>query len=224
MLFHSNLPWQVWNILYDRRKIEETGLFFADNRIIFAEDLYFTTCSIAKADRILSIPDCLMRHQVRVDSLSGNYGSDLAHTTLRLGQMSANAKASLAWMEKAGGCDAILEKSHLMHYYFVRHELRRSDRLFRGIPAEKEREILLADLRKYGQEAFFARQMQALFANRRDLRGVGSVVSRRREPNLARYLIDGRTQRFLAVRMLCHAATGLWHIVRPLYEKCRRRK
>lgn len=211
-LLLPDLPWQVWNILYDRRAIERKGLRFADNRLIFAEDLYFNTCFCAHAERILSIPDRLHVYRYRADSLSGNYGSDLAHTTLYLGKMSRNARFVQQWMEGTGDCDAILDHFYLIHYLFVRHELYRCDRLFTGLGAETMRQMLQKDLRESGQEAYFAESIRQMRRHRRELKNIGSAFSNFRELHLAEYVINGGTARFRAVRALLHTATFIRHV------------
>ena len=90
-LLQSQIPWQVWNVLYDRRIIDENDISFIENRAIFAEDLNFNVRFCACAKRILSIPDALHYYRMRLDSLSERTWKDGGQVPLFLGKMSKNA-------------------------------------------------------------------------------------------------------------------------------------
>ena len=71
VLLQGKIGWDAWSRMFRREKIEAYGLRFADNRKIFAEDLYFSLCYCAHADRIVSLEDCLYHYRLRSDSIMG---------------------------------------------------------------------------------------------------------------------------------------------------------
>lgn len=71
ILLQGKIGWDAWSRMFVREKIERYGLRFADNRKIFAEDLYFSLCYCAHADRVISIDDCLYNYRLRSDSIMG---------------------------------------------------------------------------------------------------------------------------------------------------------
>ena len=64
--------WEAWNRIYRRDIIEKYHLRFEDNKIIFAEDMYFCLCYCAHIKKILKIPDRLYYYLIRSDSIMGN--------------------------------------------------------------------------------------------------------------------------------------------------------
>ena len=70
-LLQTKIGWEACLRMFSREKIEEYGLRFADNRKIFAEDLYFSLCYCAHAEHIVSIDACLYNYRLRSDSIMG---------------------------------------------------------------------------------------------------------------------------------------------------------
>lgn len=72
VLFQRKIGWGAWSRMFLRDKIEKYQLRFADNRKIFAEDLYFSLCYCAHANKILCLPDCMYNYRQRADSIIGS--------------------------------------------------------------------------------------------------------------------------------------------------------
>lgn len=70
-LLPSKIGWGAGSRIYTREKIEKYSLRFADNRRIFAEDLYFCLCYCAHAEKVVCIEDCLYYYRQREDSIMG---------------------------------------------------------------------------------------------------------------------------------------------------------
>ena len=71
VLLQGKIGWEAWSRIFVRDKIERYGLRFADNRKIFAEDLFFSLCYCAHAEHIVSIDACLYNYRLRSDSIMG---------------------------------------------------------------------------------------------------------------------------------------------------------
>ena len=70
-LLQTKIGWEACLRIFSREKIEQYGLRFADNRKIFAEDLYFSLCYCAHAGHIVSLEDCFYHYRLRSDSIMG---------------------------------------------------------------------------------------------------------------------------------------------------------
>ena len=211
------MPWQVWNILFDRRKLEKWGIRFTDNREIYAEDMNFICRCCCRAERLLSIPDRLYLCLVRENSLSRAPGRAAENMALYLGRMSRNAEAVREWMEASGGCGLMLEEYPSIYFLFVRHELDRYARILRGGNMQVLRERVLKDLWRTGQEEIFRKQIDGIRKNRELLAGIGSLYKNRLALMTAEYLLRGGAVRFLLSRRILRLTTVMWRRLRALF-------
>ncbi|MBR3168387.1 MAG: glycosyltransferase [Erysipelotrichaceae bacterium] len=202
----SRLPCQVWNVLYDRRVIDENGLTFINEREFCAEDMNFNVLFCTCAKRILSIPESLHYYRIRKDSLSHSVGEGSTVRPVFLGKMGKNALAVKQWMEKRGDCDAILSRFYLIHFLFVQKGLTRFSRMYENADPEIMKEKLLSDLRKNGQEQFFTDQIHQMKLHRSELRGRGDLLGNLYRINLVEYIAGRRGKLlFMADRFLFRA-------------------
>lgn len=70
-LLAYKIGWEACTRVFRRSLIEEHGLRFADNRKIFAEDLYFSLCYCAHMTRAKYMDECLYYYRQRDDSIMG---------------------------------------------------------------------------------------------------------------------------------------------------------
>ena len=68
-LLQVKIGWEACLRMFSRERIEQYDLRFADNRKIFAEDLYFTLCYCAHAEHIVSLDICLYNYRLRHGSI-----------------------------------------------------------------------------------------------------------------------------------------------------------
>ena len=113
-LLTYKIGWTVWNRMFRRDVIEMYGLRFADDRKIFAEDLYFCLCYCAHINHILSIDDCLYYYRQRVNSImAGQKGR------LNIGRYNELGKAVLAHFQEWEDCRYLAENFYTIHYMIV---------------------------------------------------------------------------------------------------------
>ena len=205
-LLRSRLPWQVWNVLYDRRVLDENALAFIDNREFYAEDMNFNVLFCTCAKRILSIPEPLYYYRILQDSISHRVGEGNSVRPVFLGKMSKNALAVKQWMEKRGDCDAILSRFYLIHFLFVQKGLARFSRMYENADPEIMKEKLLSDLWKNGQEEFFTDQIHQMKLHRSELRGREDFLGNLYRINMVEYIAGRRGKpMFMADRFLFRA-------------------
>ena len=113
-LVPGNIGWEAWSRVFVREKIEKYGLRFADNRQIFAEDLYFSLCYLAHGDKLRCIPDCLYNYRVRQDSIMG-----VQHVKSNLGRISKLGQAVLSYYRRFDDCSLLTERFREIYYYLM---------------------------------------------------------------------------------------------------------
>ena len=114
VLIPCKIGWEAWSRVFVREKIENYGLRFEDNRKIFAEDLYFSLCYLAHADRIFCLNQCLYHYRVRDDSIMG-----MQHTRSNLGRIHILARSVLEWYQKFDDCRLLAEHFNDLYYHLI---------------------------------------------------------------------------------------------------------
>ena len=99
------IGWEAWSRMFSRDLIEKYHLRFADNRVIFAEDLFFCLCYCAHSRKIMCIPDSLYLYAIREDSIMGRDS-----VKLNIGRMNELAKAVLSHFEQWEDCSLFVER------------------------------------------------------------------------------------------------------------------
>lgn len=114
ILLQSKIGWDAWSRMFVRKKIEAYGLRFVDNRKIFAEDLFFSLCYCAHADRVVSIDDCLYNYRLRSDSIMG-----VENTRNNLPRIMALADSVLAYYSQFDDCTLLCREFPRLWYQMV---------------------------------------------------------------------------------------------------------
>lgn len=70
-IVQAAIGWEACTRIFVREIIERYHLRFADNRKIFAEDMYFSLCYCAHIKKVISLDDCLYYYRQRGDSIMG---------------------------------------------------------------------------------------------------------------------------------------------------------
>lgn len=180
-LLTAKIGWEACFRMYSREIIERYHLRFADNRRIFAEDLYFSLCYCAHARRIVSIPDSLYFYTIREESIMGQ-----ERTNPNLDRMIELTKAVRQHFEQWDDCKPLLDCFPVVFYLILSgrfesilgytHETRRS---FPKVVAEN-----LHD------EAYFESQIKELRYFQRELNLVFKPSEKAYRMHILRYLKD----------------------------------
>ena len=113
-LLPCKLGWEAWSRIFLREKIERYGLRYADNRVIFSEDLYFSLCYCAHAEKIQTINDCLYYYRLRQDSIMG-----VQIKKSNIGRIHNLCKAVLEYLQKFEDCTGFVEDFHRTYYQIM---------------------------------------------------------------------------------------------------------
>lgn len=117
----GRLDWAAWDKLYRRELIEKYNLRFADNNIIFAEDLCFCLCYCTHAVNILSVDEFLYNYIQRPHSIMAEQSA-----RLNAGRMNELAKQFWFFVNRYTDCDAVKERFPLIYFMIMDNVLTRA--------------------------------------------------------------------------------------------------
>lgn len=178
----GKLGWEAWSRMYAREPIERYHLRFADNRAIFAEDLYFCLCYCAHVSCVGSIADSLYYYVKRDDSIMGQDS-----VKLNVGRMNELAKEALAFFERCSDCQDLIRHFPIIHYLIVDNVFRTA--LYRNVkPIEAFRNDVLEDI---SDLHFFRCQMKQLPRYYKQLNRLYPMNRVAERISLVRYLLNG---------------------------------
>ena len=117
VLLQSEIGWEAWSRIFVREIIETYHLRFADNRKIFAEDLYFSLCYCAHVHRIVSVDECLHYYRQRRDSIMGQQAGK--NNIARIEQLIQEVrKHYLQWED----CRYLTETFDFLHFQILMNQ------------------------------------------------------------------------------------------------------
>lgn len=208
-LLTSKIGWEAWSRMYDRELIEKYHLRFADNRIIFAEDLYFCLCYCAHVERIVSISNSLYRYTLREDSIMRRDGMKL-----NVGRMNELAKAALHHFMKWEDCKLLVDCFPVIHYLIVDGVLTKAIKNTQ-LPPQEFRQLVLNDIEDF---QFFRKQIQMVhrYGNNLSWCFSGGQVAER--ISYMRYILDGNYNLF---RLRNRIIYQFWDFLDRNSERCR---
>lgn len=186
-LIRCRLGWEAWTRVFVREKIEKLQLRFADNRQIFAEDLYFSLCYCSAVKKLVSIKDCLYNYLIREDSIMG-----VNMTRLNIGRMNELAKAALDFYLNHQNCADLIEVFPVIHLLTVKNAIDR---------AVSEQHLSYPEIRERAYQeledpAFFRGQLNRLPRHKKLMKTLYSPREVEELVNLAKYLYDGSFLRY----------------------------
>lgn len=161
-LLTFQIGWAAWNRVFLREKIEKYNLRFADNRKIFAEDLYFSLCYCAHVEKIKMIDDYLYYYRVRTGSIT-----DVQKKRINIGRYNELGKAVLAWYSQFEDCGKLVKDFCTIHYMIVARPLM-ADYNKSEMSASDFREALRKHIDDWD---FFVKQMKRQLAERKNKPG-----------------------------------------------------
>lgn len=149
-LLSEKVGWEAWSRMYRRSVIERVGLRFADNRVIFAEDLYFCLCYSLHARKVISIADVLYNYLQRENSIMGTDA-----IKLNVGRMNELGKAVLCHLKEHESCVSFVEMFPLIHYLIIQNVLLRAVR--NGVSMRELPRLVMEDVQ---DKDFFLEQLK----------------------------------------------------------------
>jgi len=117
VLVQSQIGWEAWSRIFVREVIERYHLRFADNRKIFAEDMYFSLCYCAHISKIISIDACLYNYRQRRDSIMGQQTGK--NNVVRIEQL---AQEVLKHYRQWDDCRLLADNFAFLHFQIIMNQ------------------------------------------------------------------------------------------------------
>lgn len=114
ILLTYKIGWEACTRMFVRAQIEEYGLRFADNREIFAEDLYFCLCYCAHVNKVACLDACLYNYRQHEASIMANQ-----KRKSNINRINELGKAVLKYLQQFDDCKRLVENFHTIHYLIV---------------------------------------------------------------------------------------------------------
>lgn len=203
-ILSGRLGWEAWNKLYRRALIEKYNLRFADNNIIFAEDLYFCLCYCSHATKVISIRKYLYNYMQRSDSIMSEQS-----TKLNIGRMNELSKEVLGFLKQFDDCNTLIEHFPIIHFMIMDNVLTRIRNNFKLSPPEFRR-IVYGDI----QDVFFWRKWTGEFLKKKkELYKIYLGSKAAVKISYVRFLYDGN---YLLLRMRNRIINRNWAVLNQI--------
>lgn len=179
----EKIGWEAWSRIYRKDKIDRYNLRFADNRKIFAEDLYFCLCYCTHADKIVSIPDVLYNYMIRSDSIMNEQKSNL-----NIGRMNELCKALQEFWVKTPDSLLLLKDFPTIHFLIINNVLNRALNSVKSKSPDDTRTAILTDI---SDKTFFNKQIKGYFKRTHQLEEIFPGFFLAERLSFFRFLLDG---------------------------------
>lgn len=192
-LLDCNIGWEAWSRIFSRELIEKHNLRFADNKKVFAEDLYFSLCYCAHIEKAISISNILYNYTIREASIMSKEKGKF-----NIGRMDALAKAVYKFYTDSGDCQKILEIFPVIYYKIIRIATFEHSYLTPALL----RKAIYNDL---CDSSFFREQAKLLYKNKAYLIATESVRNAYKILNQMRFWTKGNYLWYrIQNRFVCH--------------------
>lgn len=186
-LLTYQVGWESCFRIFRRDIIQTYDLCYADNRKIFAEDLYFSLCYCAHVKNLLVLDKCLYNYRIHADSIMRQ--NEKMRNLNRFNELS---KAILQEYQKFDDCQMLVQNFHTIHYMITASRVMQDYRNT-GVSACEYRRIMQGEMTDL---PFFEEQMSRQLRTPEELKPMVSRWDMLEQLVFIRYLIDGREKDF----------------------------
>lgn len=202
VLLKCRIGWEAWNRVYRRDIIEKYNLRFADNRVIFAEDMYFSICYCSHISRIVSLREPLYYYIKRDTSIMGQDS-----VKPNFGRMNELAKAVKKHLSCYNECKEIVDKFPVIHYSIMNHIVTYFNK-GKNLSVKEIRQILLKDISDF---SFYSKSLKKLKEHKDLLSEMYCDYILNENLIIQKYYIDGN---YLSFALNCKCLNRFHHLDR----------
>lgn len=209
-LLQYGIGWEAWGRAFRKEIIDRYAIRFADNKRIFAEDVYFSLCYCAFVRKIIVLPEILYYYRQRVDSIMGQQAR-----VLNCGRFNELGKEVKLFYQTHKECENLLRHFSVVYYLVLNGAITRYQRLAH-LSYQQMRRQLFDDISDF---AFFRDQFLSISKEKRLL----CLVY---DPTYVEDLIAIAQYYALGNRLLFKVRCKITGILSPLISKynCRTRQ
>ncbi len=183
ILLGYKIGWEAWGRMFKRSIIEKNHIRFADNRKIFAEDLYFSLCYCANAQEIICISVAPYIYLIRENSIMG-----VDTKKVNLNRMHTLAKEIEKYWSSNKSNSFLLQNFPLIYYQILNIELTNYQRANKSLSPKQLRDLLKNNISDY---SYFKKQIKALPKYESLMKDIFSGGIAKETLSLYRYILDG---------------------------------
>lgn len=180
------IGWSAWDRIFRKSLIDKYKLSFADNKKIFLEDLYFSSCYCAFTQKILSIKDRLFYYRQREDSIIHTDGLEMNFN--RINELGKELFRYYTCMN----CSSLLNVFSQI-YFKIFYNLLTSTQKVHEVGLRGTRELILNDIQ---DQEFFLKQMKDLLSQHCVSTKLEEEKNLSEMKNYARFFINGNVLEF----------------------------
>lgn len=171
--------------LYRRDIIEQNRLRFADNKVIYAEDMYFSYCYELHCNSIICLEDVLYYYVQRANSIMG--GQD-KNAYLNLNRLNELSKAINKHLFSHEGFSALKKHFPLVHRKIIDHAFDRIQNITGPMDVFRKRETILANVLDIDH---FNNEARGIINSKKELKKIFGLIDSLRIIRDWRYYLTG---------------------------------
>lgn len=206
-ILSNRLGWEAWDKLYRKELIENYDLRFADNNVIFAEDMYFCLCYCTHITKAVSISDILYNYIQRTDSIMSEQSMKL-----NVGRMNMLAKKVLEFLNQFDDCKPIVEQFPTLYFMIMDNQLTRI-RNNLAISPQEYRSMIYNDLNDI---QFWKKWIGEFLKNKKVLYTIYDWSIAALKISYIRFLYDGN---YLFLRIRNRIINHHWELLNQIFYK-----
>lgn len=180
---NGRIGWEAWTRVFKRDIIEQNRLRFADNRKIFAEDLYFSLCYCFHANNVKCIEKAFYYYRKRESSIMGQ-----ENTRLNVNRINELGKEVLQYYVQHSASEYILNNFPAIHFVVVNNIIFEYQKV-KQLPLKELRKQIIDDIEDF---QFFKNQFENIKKFKDLIRPAYSSRIRYEEKHsVIKYILDG---------------------------------
>ena len=193
---YKYLGWSAWGRLFRRDIIEKNRLRFADNKVIYAEDMYFSYCYELHCNSIICLEDVLYFYVQRANSIMGGQDKNAYLNLNRLNELSKDINKHL--FSQDGFC-ALKKHFPLVHRKIIDHAFDRIQIDIGPMDVFRKREAIVANVLDID---YFKNQARGITNNKKELKNRFGLVDGFRIYRDWRYYLNGNKFHYQLSRVI----------------------
>ena len=153
-LLKSKIGWSAWDRIFRNDIIIENKIRFADNKKIFAEDLFFNCCYLAHCNSVKSVDDRLYYYRYREDSIMNTNGR-----LVNANCYNELAKELLNYFKLCSDCNCLIDIYPQIYYSLINKAVLRYMSI-NEVDISTMRELLINDISDIETFNYFMKELQ----------------------------------------------------------------
>ena len=197
--------------LFRRDIIERNSLRFADNKIIYAEDMCFSWCYELHCNSIVCMEDVLYYYTQRGSSIMGGQEK---YIYLNLDRLNELSKAINKHLNSCEGLSVMKKRFSLAHRNIINHAFDQIQNSIGQMDVFRKRELILANVLDI---EYFNNQTKGILDNKKELKKLYGLVDSLRIIRDWRYYLTGNRLLYQLSRVSIRFCKGWEKVKRSLF-------